>query len=115
MIISKAPSDLNELLIRNPPATFLVRSAGLSMVGKKVDVQIHPGDLLVVNRAIEPRDGHVIIACLDGEFTIKQLRIEGKRLWLQPANEDFPCIEISSERDFRVWGVVESKITQFKV
>ena len=105
--------DLNELLITNPPATFLMRVAGLSMTGKKV--QIHEGDLLVVNRAIKARDGHIVIACLDGEFTIKMLRKEGTRVWLQPANEEFANIEITAERDFQVWGVVTSKVTEFKV
>lgn len=103
--------DLNELLINNPPATFLVRAAGLSM--QKAD--IHNGDLLIVDRSVEAKAGHIIVACLDGEFTVKQLCREGRRVWLQPANEDFPRIEIGPERDFQVWGVVTGKVTQFKM
>ncbi len=103
--------DLNDLLITNTPATFLVRASGLSM---KVD-RIYDGDLLLVNRALEARDGHIVVACLDGEFTCKRLRREHGRVWLQPSNDDFPDIEISPEHDFQVWGVVTAKITQFRV
>ena len=103
--------DLNELLISNPPASFLVRVSGESM--KEADI-CH-GDLLIVDRSVEARDGHIVVACLDGEFTVKRLRQEGKRVWLQPANVDFPRIEVNRERDFQVWGVVTGKVTQFKV
>ena len=103
--------DLNELLVTDPPATFLVRASGMSM--KRDD--IFDGDLLLVNRAIKARDGHIIVACLDGEFTLKRLRRQGERVWLEPSNEDFPQIEIGPDRDFQVWGVVTSKVTQFKV
>ena len=103
--------DLNELLISNPPATFLMRAAGLSMLKDG----IQDGDLLIVNRAVEPRNGHIVVASLDGEFTLKRLRKDGERVWLQPSNEEFPRIEIGPERDFQVWGVVTSKVTEFKV
>ena len=103
--------DLNELLIGNPPASFLVRVSGESM--KEADI-CH-GDLLIVDRSVEARDGHIVVACLDGEFTVKRLRREGQRVWLQPANVDFPRIEVNRERDFQVWGVVTGKVTQFKV
>ena len=103
--------DLNELLIANPPATFLVRVAGESM--KEVDI-CH-GDLLIVDRSVEAKDGHIVVACLDGEFTVKRLRRQARRVWLQPANEQFPRIEINADREFQVWGVVTGKVTQFKV
>ena len=102
--------DLNELLISNPPASFLVRVSGESM--KEADI-CH-GDLLIVDRSVEAHDGHIVVACLDGEFTVKRLRQVGKRVWLQPANVDFPRIEVNRERDFQVWGVVTGKVTQFK-
>ena len=103
--------DLNELLVKNPPATFLVRGVGRSMEG----MHIYDGDFLLVDQAVEPRDGHVVIACLDGEFTCKLLRRENGVVWLQAANPEFRAIEITPERDFEVWGVVTSKITRFKV
>lgn len=102
--------DLQELLIKNPPATFLVRVAGESMK----EAHICPGDLLVVDRSKEARDGSIVVACLDGEFTVKRLRKKGKRVWLQPENGEFPSIEINAERDFQVWGVVTSRISQLK-
>jgi DNA polymerase V len=102
--------DLQELLIKNPPATFLIRVAGESMK----DAHICPGDLLVVDRSREARDGSIIVACLDGEFTVKRLRKKGKRVWLQPENGQFPVIEIEAEREFQVWGVVTARISQLK-
>ena len=103
--------DLNELLISNPPATFLLRATGHSMTG----ADIYDGDLLIVDRSIEAKSGHIVIACLDGEFTVKRLRRAAGRVWLEPANAAFALIEIGPERDFQVWGVVKSKVTQFKV
>ena len=102
--------DLNEMLIKNPVATFLIRATGESMKG----ADIVDGDLLIVDRSVEAHSGHIVVACLDGEFTVKRLCREAGRVWLQPANEAFPCLEISSERDFVVWGVVTGKVKQFK-
>jgi DNA polymerase V len=102
--------DLQELLIKNPPATFLVRVAGESMR----DAHICPGDLLVVDRSKEARDGSIIVACLDGEFTVKRLRKKGRRVWLQSENGEFPSIEIKPEQEFQVWGVVTARISQLK-
>lgn len=103
--------DLNELFVANPPATFMVRVAGESMK----EVNICDGDLLIVDRSVEAKPGHIVVACLDGEFTVKRLYREGGRVWLQPANAAFPKIEIGPEREFQVWGVVTGKFTQFKV
>ena len=108
--------DLNELLITNPPATFLLRVEGESMrTDDPGEQNIGPGDLLIVNRAVEAKNGHIVVACLDGEFTVKKLRRQGQRVWLEPANRAFARLEVGEERDFQVWGVVTSKVTQFKV
>lgn len=110
------PIDLNELLITNPPATFILRVEGESMRSDDPGEQnIGHGDFLIVNRALEAKNGHIVVACLDGEFTVKKLRRQGRRVWLEPANKQFARIEVSEERDFQVWGVVTSKVTQFKV
>lgn len=93
--------DLNEYLIQHPAATFFVRVEGSSMI----DAGITEGDLLIVDRAKHPQDGDVILAVLDGEFTVKRLSKQGK-LFLEPANQDFAPIEITEEMDFQVWGVV---------
>lgn len=93
--------DLNAHLIQHPAATFFVRVEGSSMI----DAGINEGDLLIVDRAKQPQDGDVILAVLDGEFTVKRLSKKGK-LFLEPANEDFAPIEITEDMDFQVWGVV---------
>ena len=94
--------DLNELLIAHPAATFYVRASGDSMR----DAGIHSGDILVVDRAVEPTHGRVVIAALDGELTVKRLRHTGGRLFLVPENPDYAPLEVSPEASFEIWGVV---------
>ena len=94
--------DLNELLISNPAATFYVRASGDSMR----DAGIQTGDLLIVDRAIEPRPGKIVIAAVDGELTVKRLRTKDGRLYLAPENPAYPCLEVSPEASFEIWGVV---------
>lgn len=71
-----------------------------------IDAGIHPGDLLIVDRAIEPANNKIVVAIVDMEFTLKRLKIEGKRYWLIPENDEFEPIEITEDMDFRIWGVV---------
>ncbi|MBE7157324.1 MAG: translesion error-prone DNA polymerase V autoproteolytic subunit [Rhodospirillales bacterium] len=105
--------DLNELMVRNPPATFYVRAAGVSMIR----VGIMDGDILVVDRSETGHHGDIVVACVDGEFNVKTLRIEGvrgaRRVWLVPENDDLAAVEIESERDFKIWGVVRGKVSLF--
>ena len=96
------PLDLNELMVRRPEATFFVRVKGDSMEG----ADIRSGDILVVDRSLEARDGQVVVAILDGGFTVKRLRCRGGRVALEPENRSFPAIHVSPEQDFQVWGVV---------
>lgn len=98
--------DLNQYLIKNPPATFLVRVAGDSMIG----AGIHPGDLLVVDRSLEPKDKNVIIASLNGELTVKRIRIKRKKIFLEAENESYAPQEITKDTEFEVWGVVTNVI-----
>lgn len=103
--------DLNKHLIRNPAATFFVRVAGDSMV----KAGIHDGDLLVVDRSIKPRDKNVVIAVVNGELTVKRIRIsKNKRLslklTLEAENENYRSQEINEEMEFEVWGVVTNVI-----
>jgi len=100
--------DLNEFLIKHPAATFFVRVSGNSMI----ETGIHPGDILIVDRSLEPSDNRVVIAALNGELTLKRIRrIKGK-LYLVPENPDFTPIEITEEMQFQVWGVVRHVIHQ---
>ncbi len=104
------PIDLNELLVRNPPSTFMFRVEGESMIG----AHIHDGDLVIVDRAPEACDKDIVLAVIDGEFTVKRYRTVRGRVWLQPENKDFPCIELCEEREGTVWGVVTGGVRQFK-
>ncbi len=102
--------DLNEYVIRNPASTFYVRVEGNSMLG----AGIHPDDLLVVDLSLAPRDGHVVIAIVDGEFTVKRLHIaKNKAVSLHPENDNYPVIHIKDGMEFRIWGVVTNVIHSF--
>jgi DNA polymerase V len=98
--------DLNEHLIQHPAATFFVRVDGDSMIG----AGIHPGDILIVDRSLEPLNGRIVIAVIDGTFTVKRIRIgvpgHENQIFLEPENPAFPSIRIEDGSDFQVWGVV---------
>lgn len=95
--------SLDDLVVRNPAATFLVRVAGDSMSG----AGIASGDLLVVDRSVEARSGHIIVASVCGEHTVKYLRrARNGTIHLVPANKAYEPIRITAEMDFEVWGVV---------
>lgn len=119
----ETPLDLNELLVKRPAATFFVRVQGDSMIGEG----IHDGDLLVVDRSLRPASGDVIIACVDGDFTVKTLRLgkreEGKgkgeegsekwEVWLEPANPKFPVIKLKPGQELDYFGKVTACIHRF--
>lgn len=102
--------DLNELLITHPLATFLWRVSGTSMV----DSGIFDGDIVVVNRALTPVHKDVVVAEVDGEFTIKHLYKRLGRVKLVPANPTFPEITFKDGQELRICGVVTSTIKRFK-
>ena len=94
--------DLNEFLIKHPAATFFVKVEGDSML----NAGIHSGDILIVDRALEPSDNKVVIAVLGGELTVKRIRKTNGKIYLAPENPDFSPIEVTPEMDVEVWGVV---------
>jgi len=98
--------DLNKLLIKHPAATFFVRVIGDSMIG----AGIHCGDLLVVDRGLEPKDKSVVIAVVNGELTVKRIKIRKKKITLEPENGNFAAQEITEDTQFEVWGIVTSVI-----
>ncbi len=98
--------DLNKYLIKHPAATFFVRVTGYSMMG----AGIYSDDLLVVDRSLEPRDKSVVIAVIDGELTVKRIRIGKKKITLEPENENYSVRQITEDTDFQVWGVVTNVI-----
>src|SRR5262249_15565143 len=102
------PLDLNQHLITHPTATFFVRVAGDSMQ----EAEIHAGDILVVDRALTPRDGSGIIAVVNGDLTVKRLAKRRGRLVLMPENPHYPPLPITETTAFEVWGVATYVIHQ---
>lgn len=100
--------DLNKELVLHPATTFYARAVGNSMTG----FGISDGDLLVIDKSIEPVDGDIVVAFIDGEFTLKRIMKDENEynLWLVPGNEDYPPIKITEENDFIVWGVLTYNI-----
>jgi DNA polymerase V len=98
--------DLNKHLIKNPAATFFVRVTGDSMEG----AGIHSGDLLVVDRSLEPTDKKVVIAVINGELTVKRIRIRKSKITLEPENANYSAHHVTEDTEFEVWGVVTSVI-----
>ncbi|MGZ8908266.1 MAG: LexA family protein, partial [Methylobacter sp.] len=98
--------DLNELLIKKPAATFFVRAQGESMLG----AGIHPNDILVVDRSIEPVSGKIVICALNGELTVKRLARENGHWQLKADNPAYADITIQAELELVIWGVVTNVI-----
>ena len=98
--------DLNTHLVKHPTATFFVKASGDSMLG----AGIHDGDILVVDRSLEPRKGKVVIAAVDGQLTVKRLQKKGSKTFLVPENKKFRSIELNENNDVKIWGVVTNVI-----
>lgn len=100
--------DLNKELVKHPAATFYGRVVGDSMI----DAGVEEGDILVIDKSLEPQDGDMAVCFIDGEFTLKHLRFSvesgtgGRKLTLVPANDRYPSIEVNEGSDFKMWGVV---------
>jgi DNA polymerase V len=101
--------DLNEKLVSHPSATFFVRAKGESMR----DAGINDGALLVIDRSITPREGHIVVAMIDGQFTLKRLRKRDGKVFLEAHNPAFSSIEINGEQELVIWGVVKSATNEF--
>jgi len=94
--------DLNKDLITNPSSTFYAKVKGNSMV----DAGINNGDIIVIDKAIEPANGKKAVCYIDGEFTLKTIKIKKNELWLIPANPDYKSIKVTEENEFIIWGIV---------
>ena len=94
--------SLQDYLVQNPSATFCVRVTGDSMK----NAGISSGDVMIVDRALEPKNNTIVLAVLDGEFTVKRIQKKADDLFLKPENKDFKAIQITEEMNFQVWGVV---------
>jgi len=102
--------DLNELLIQHPAATFFVRLAGDSMV----NAGLFDGDILVVDRAVTASHGHIVVAVIEGEMTVKRLHSQCGRVELHPENSAYKPIVFSEGCELVIWGVVIGSVRQFK-
>ena len=98
--------SLDKELIKNKEATFFARVSGQSMVGAGLD----NNDLLVIDRSLEPTNNKIAVCLIDGEFTVKRLKVENGRLWLKPENLDYKPIEITEQNQFIIWGIVTNVI-----
>ena len=94
--------NLQDYLVQHPSATFCVRVTGDSMQ----NAGIFSGDVMVVDRALEAKNNNIVLAVLDGEFTVKRIQKRAGKLYLKPENKNFSPIEIIEEMNFQVWGVV---------
>ena len=94
--------DLHSLIVKRPAATFFVRVQGESMI----DAGIHAGDILVVDRSIEPSSGKIVVAVINGDFTVKKFEKTARGIYLVPGNPKFEPIPITGDTDFQIWGTV---------
>ena len=94
--------DLNQHLIKNKDATFFGRAEGDSMIG----AGIGNGDLLVIDKSLRPKNQNIAVCYLDGEFTVKRIKIEKDTIWLIAENKKYQPIKVTSENEFVIWGIV---------
>ena len=102
--------DLNEELISHPAASFLLRVNGESMR----DANIHSGDVLIVDKSLTPVDRKIVVAMIDGNFTVKRFRMRGDRVFLEAENPEFNPIEVTDGQELTIFGVVTYIIHQAK-
>lgn len=104
--------DLNKELIRHKETTFLARVSGTSLT----DAGICDGDLIVIDKSLEVKNGDFVVAYIDGEFTLKEFRLDetNQCAWLIPHNKDYAPIKVTEENDFMIWGVLTYTIKQLR-
>lgn len=98
--------SLDSMLVKNKKTTFYARVSGQSMI----DAGLDDNDLLVIDRSLEPINNKIAVCFLDGEFTVKRLRVEKDGVWLQPENALYQPIQITSDNQFIIWGIVTNVI-----
>ena len=94
--------SLDNVLVKNKEATFYAKASGNSMIGAGID----DGDILVIDRSLEPQNNKIAICFIDGEFTVKRIKIENEDVYLMPENPNYKPIKISLENDLIIWGIV---------
>ena len=94
--------SLDRVLVKNQEATFYAKASGNSMIGAGID----NGDIMVIDRSLEPIDNKIAVCCIDGEFTVKRISIKEDGLYLASENEAYQPIKITEANQFIVWGIV---------
>lgn len=94
--------SLDKVLVKNFEATFYAKADGDSMTGAGID----DGDIMVIDRSIEPTDGKIAVCCIDGEFTVKRIKIKKDGIYLLPENKSFQPIKVTEDNKLLVWGIV---------
>ena len=102
--------DLNEYLIKHPSATFYVYAKGDSMINDG----IYSGDIMIVDRSLSPKSKDIVIAVIDGEFTVKRIYKKNNQVYLHSRNKNYKTIYVTNEMNFEVWGVVTHTIHHCK-
>lgn len=102
--------DLNKELVKHPASTFYGRVTGDSMI----DADLNDGDILIIDKSIQPTTGKMAVCFIDGEFTVKYIKVDGDIVWLIPANKKYDRIKVTPENNFIVWGVVTTIIKKPK-
>jgi len=98
--------DLNKELIKNPSATFYGRVKGDSMKNAGME----NGDLLIIDKSLEPTDNKIAVCFIDGEFTVKRIKIEADLIWLVAENKAYKPIKVTKDSEFLIWGIVTTVI-----
>ena len=101
-----ASIDLNREFVKNPSTTFYGRVKGDSMI----NAGLNNGDLLIIDKSLEPIDNKIAVCFIDGEFTVKRIKIEKDIVWLVAENEKYQPIKVTAENDFLIWGIVTTVI-----
>ncbi|OXE99038.1 peptidase S24 [Flavobacterium johnsoniae UW101] len=101
--------DLNKELIKHKYTTYFARVKGYSMK----NAGIHDGDLLIIDKSLEPQNNKIAVCQIDGEFTVKRIKIEKDIIWLIAENEDYKPIKVTPENNFVIWGIVTHSIKTF--
>lgn len=94
--------SLDKIVVKNKETTFYAKASGNSMIGAGID----DGDILVIDRSIEPINNKIAVCLIDGEFTVKRIKIEGEQVFLMPENSNYKPIKIELHNEFVVWGIV---------
>lgn len=98
--------DLNQELIKHPSTTFYGRVRGDSMI----DAGLNDGDLLIIDKSLEPTNGKIAVCFIDGDFTVKRIAIEKDKIWLVAENKKYKPILVTEDNDFVIWGIVTTVI-----